>query len=241
MKRIIFLLLLIPSFLFGSSSLFDVIDDQVKSDDVGFPYGANKRTVMFWMQRISTGDVSGERFFYFYGSDQAVGYAFSLKIADASSNIWFQGAGADYTWDTLIDIPDKQWHHLAVTFNGTTTRTYKDGLLTRTSVQALTTTDVEYGFTLGAYRGDLGYWMPAIFYDFVIYNRCLSDDEIKFSMTKNIIPDKNTVSYWLFDTGYNDKTTYDLSGNNNNNAKHTGTSDGNSNPPILMQLIYAGD
>ena len=61
-------------------------------------------------------------------------------------------------------------------------------------------------------------------------------------MYRYSIPDSSCKGLWQFfeNDFYDGKKSFDLSGNNNTGT-HTGTSNGNSNPPILMQPIYAGD
>ena len=106
---------------------FDGTDDNVDIPQSGtaFPSGADPRTVSVWMKRGTDGNAqSGSEALFKYGWIRT-NEMFTLAMWHLSKNLYFAGYSNDL--DTGIDIDDTDWHHLMVTFDGTTIVVYKDG------------------------------------------------------------------------------------------------------------------
>tara|TARA_Y100000034_G_scaffold28968_1_gene34844 strand:- start:135 stop:929 length:795 start_codon:yes stop_codon:yes gene_type:complete len=106
---------------------FDGTDDYVNIPQGGtaFPSGDAPRTISLWIKRASAGNAaSGSEALFKYGWIRT-NEMFALVLWTNSKNLYFTGYGNDH--DTGIDIDDTDWHHLVVTFDGTTVIVYKDG------------------------------------------------------------------------------------------------------------------
>ena len=106
---------------------FDGTDDYVNIPQGGtaFPSGDAPRTVSLWIKRVSGGNAtSGSEALFKYGWIRT-NEMFALVLWTNSKNLYITGYGNDH--DTGIDIADTDWHHLMVTFDGTTIVVYKDG------------------------------------------------------------------------------------------------------------------
>jgi hypothetical protein len=124
----------------GNTVIGQVIDNRangandgitVVSDTVLQPVSAN--TYMMWVRRIGDGTTApriiekgdNPRLYYATGSSTSLQY--------------IHGTGGS-TVDMLISTPNNQWIHVAVTFDGTTIRFYKNGILTTSALPDVTQT-----------------------------------------------------------------------------------------------------
>jgi len=154
---------------------FNGIADQVSCPQTYLPTGADPRTVDFFITRPTGAPVVFYPYPFAYGEKVAY-HGFGLYMLDSTTDLYFYAHGYDV--DTGVDLDDTLTHHIALTFDGTNLRTYKDGLLVSTIARPLLDT------TLGALTLLLasflapGQYMPCTLDNFVVRNRVADSVEI---------------------------------------------------------------
>ena len=131
--------------------------------------------------------------------------------------IWQEGAGG-WSWiDTGYVMPTGEWKHIAITYDGSTSKAYVDGDLVHTynwaSSAPIRKTD--YALRIGARNAPdpPTYVFNGLIDEVRIYNRALSDNEIRNNYKGSITTD-GLVLWLRFDEGSGD-VAYDVSGNGN--------------------------
>ena len=104
---------------------FDGTNDYVDIPQEGtnFPSGDSSRTVSCWMKRPSAGNSPEYGYIWQYGH-LALKQQFAIAMWKNTKDLYFAGHSNDI--NTGIDIDDTDWHHIVVTFDGTTLKVYKD-------------------------------------------------------------------------------------------------------------------
>jgi len=105
----------------------------VTGSDINFPSGNSPRTIEGWVKFTSTsyGPILG------YGNDANTGQAFGLGVHGGIGKAYFYSQNTDVAGNTLIN--NGAWHHIAVTYDGTTIKMYVDGNLDVSQVVSLNT------------------------------------------------------------------------------------------------------
>ena len=112
----------------GAALDFDGTDDFVQSSSSPALTGSGARTVEFWAQV----DNPGAGGFLFGQGTSGTGTLFALGYS--ANKLVFYGYNTDYDTDYVIDTC---WHHYAVTYDGTTVKTYVDGYPTPVTNQVI--------------------------------------------------------------------------------------------------------
>ena len=156
----------------------------------GVPTGSTPYTIALWEKDGGSGDRGG---FVGWGSSaNNQCNSFRLAGANALNNYWY---GNDWNLTGLSTNPkDGNWHHIAVTWNGTTQAMYVDGgpvgTIPRTGLNAQAT-----NFFVGKTTADIGFkgWIDNV----LIANRALSASEIADLRmevrSSNLLPADTTV------------------------------------------------
>lgn len=144
-----------------------------------------------------------------------------------TSNIWRIGIGNGSSWGNLYTgstVTDGKWHHFALVWDGTNIKGYLDGVLNIpggddgiTSTKDSGNSVVINGWntsTIEGLEGDIAY--------IAIYNKALSEWEIRYNMLNYNNPTRDGLVLLLYDKIYGG-TWYDESGNNNNGTIHDAT------------------
>ncbi|MFY0690256.1 MAG: choice-of-anchor D domain-containing protein, partial [Cyclobacteriaceae bacterium] len=194
---------------------FDGVDDNVSATVTGLPIGSSDRTLEIWVKRNETTDQSG---IFHYGVN-TTGQLMQVIVAATTGEILFQGSSADYS--TGVNINDTDWHHLAVTYDGTTLVIFLDGVLIGQSDIALNTATSD--FVLGETVANGGQNINAKIDEVRIWNVVRTPSEIRGNATglldttglTNLVAnyDFNFGRNASFNTGYD--TLEDRSGNGN--------------------------
>jgi hypothetical protein len=110
----------------GQAFSFDGGDDIVSAAATGFPTGAAPRTVAFWAK---TDPLASEATGFGYGGE-ATGKGFYIFTADDDNGgrLSFSGHGGAFDLFAPNDLRDDQYHHVAVTYDGSTVTIYADGV-----------------------------------------------------------------------------------------------------------------
>lgn len=148
----------------GNSNFIDII-------------GAEPRTMSLWVKGTPSGYVS-DQVICALGTSDVDGTRFGLYVNGATDKIGFYGFGAsNFDTDTTADSVWTQW---AMSYDGTTVRVYKNGVLNASQTKTLNTGNGSYG---SLYVGTWSQSSTSYFFDGCIdevrmYNYALSDSEI---------------------------------------------------------------
>ncbi len=154
-------------------------NDYVEIDDHSSLDVTQEITLMAWIRTNDTsGDVGcilGKTF----GSNAKNGYYMMVY-----HNYFYGGViatgGGNPLGDTSskIVVADGEWHHVAVTFDGSTARTYVDGVAGNYLNRTGTVTTNSYDINIGRFPNDI-YYFDGDIDDVRIYRKALTLDEIR--------------------------------------------------------------
>lgn len=182
---------------------FDGVDDYMSFYGGVFPDADSSKTIEFWLKSPADGQL------LYYPQ----GYMFYHSNIDKIEwNETFMG------WPQTVGfglLGDGNWHHIAVTYDGTDARIYVDGVFETVhnyTVFGPSGTGTSY---LGA-NGNLTQFIGAgtVIDEFRVWNGARSGTEIAASMNVVNLIDPNIRAYYGFD-GVNGSIVSDLSGNGN--------------------------
>lgn len=140
----------------------------------GLPLGNAPRTIMLWCKTARNLSAQPNTGIIQYGSN-ATGRMFGLiGSGNAPGKAYFFGYSNDLPGQTAL-APDT-WHHLAVTYDGTSVTHYRNGQPDGSAARALDTALNADGLLIGNYPGSPP-WLGAID-EVMIFNRALDAGEI---------------------------------------------------------------
>jgi hypothetical protein len=149
---------------------FDGDGDYVDVGSVGIS-GADPRTIAGWIRASTTAIPSWTAVFGFAPDSSTPGAYYDIEVDDAGNYATNVGGGYSFP---LIPV-DTQWHHFAVTYDGTMGTSYVDGESFRSTEGDLVTVD---GVRIGTRREENNFF-PGLVDDVRIYNKALTSAEIK--------------------------------------------------------------
>lgn len=148
-----------------------------------------------------------------------------FAITDSTSNI--------VVYDATIGIPDSQWHHYVLTYDGNKNNNsmeiYRDGIkrpLTRSITGILNNIQSNTPFTAAWYAGNNLLFNKAIYDNIILYNTLLSEEEVIYQYNntygKEYYPDRQppfaynlTERFDPLSLGYNESIFIDIVDENN--------------------------
>jgi len=138
------------------------------------PVGTAARTVSVWLQTSTNYTSWGTGDFWNWGTN-AIGERFGEVVVNNDTE-YFVGQFSDK--DGTVHVNDGDWHNVIVTYDGTTTTQYVDGVLDVTATLVLNTTGTSlvignalHDHTQEPFNGALD--------DVLIYDRVLSTSELR--------------------------------------------------------------
>jgi hypothetical protein len=173
---------------------FDGVDDHViVSNESNFDF-TNKMTVEFWMNS----NVIPEQWdtFIAKGDD-------SWRIAlTATGTVAFAGTGAFTDFYSTTSVTDGNWHHVAVSYNGTNAIIYIDGIL-ENSISATGNIDnSSYAVSIGENLQQTGRFYNGNLDDIRIWNIARSASEISSSKSCALHGNEaNLLAYYKLNQG----------------------------------------
>lgn len=152
-------------------------DNGAQATISGLPYGSTSRTVSFWAKTTTMNAFYNYAFHY---GTAASGNGFLFKSAQSS---FFAGAGGNNT--VASSHSNNTWYHYVCTYDGTTSKIYKDGVLISSVAAAWNTVNNSDIFRLGLTEyGSTGYFSGAID-DLKIYNYVLTPTDVSSLYASN--------------------------------------------------------
>lgn len=153
-----------------------------------------------------------------FGKRGAAYEGYNLKINETGTIEGGFYDGEQFRRTMTGSYPWNEWHLITVTHDGTTVRSYMDGVLIESNSDALTN-PVTHGYDLliGRYGSEWHWHMEhanGIIDDARIYNRALSSTEIK-ELYGEDLPNypEGMISYWKFEEGTGPDATDSLGAN----------------------------
>ncbi len=172
---------------FGKALSFDGVDDYVDCGNDSSLNLDNEVTVEAWIKPIAVPS-SGE------------GLA---SKADLSYGLTYYGNGQVYFYTysgshfSTTSLPTGEWSHVVGTYDGTTRRLYVNGVLKDEDNDPGLSLSSSAKFKIGYYSG----YFNGLIDEVRIYNRALSEAEIKAIYQNNTFIREGLVAYWRFDEG----------------------------------------
>lgn len=143
-------------------------------NDTGLPAGGAPRSVCLRLKTTYTDATS--LYFFSYGT-LAASQFFGLYVGSGKPGFTQAGAGVD----AVGTIADGNWHHLAMTYDGTTTRLYIDGVADGVGTPGINTL-LGAGIILGAVGGTPTS-IPGAIDEIKIYDVALTAGEVMTDFT----------------------------------------------------------
>jgi hypothetical protein len=132
----------------NTAAQFDGVNDYVQmTGTTGIPIGSSSRSVEAWFKTTS----SARQVLFDYGS-LTTNQEFGLWIdsGGASMTAWGWGGGNDKTFTMQAAVNNGAWHHVVLTWDGTTLTLYIDGVALPTQTATRATVMDAHGFGIGA-------------------------------------------------------------------------------------------
>ncbi|MQP53718.1 LamG-like jellyroll fold domain-containing protein, partial [Flavobacterium sp. LMO9] len=176
----------------------------------GLPYGASSKSISVWAKANVINPTINYVFHY---GNTAGGNGLAFRTAET---LFFAGSGGNLTAASSISAP---WAHYVCTYDGTTAKVYKDGVLLSDSALAWNIINNSNTFRLGLTEsGGVNYFNGAID-DLKIYNYALSQADVTSLYTNNSLPiTAPTISLISVPTILTNEATVNYSLNANNGA-----------------------
>ncbi len=131
-----------------TAASFDGVNDYVQIlNTTGIPVGASSRSVEAWFKTTS----AARQVIFDYGSLGAT-QEFGLWInpGGTAMTAWGWGGGNDKTFTMPSAVNNGAWHHVVITYDGTTLVLYMDGVALPSQTATRNTAIDSYGFGIGA-------------------------------------------------------------------------------------------
>jgi len=157
----------------GQYSLdFDGTDDRVTFNDLGISSN-DVRSFCFWFKLGSTTQSDWTNVVGWLGTSASNKY-FDIEIND-NDELVLHKCGTDWEIETLANLGTSDWHHVAVTYDGTDVIVYLDSV--EEVNEAAGTVDTNGNFNIG-YRSSDGKYDGQIA-NVLVFDRALTANEIK--------------------------------------------------------------
>lgn len=166
---------------YGSALEFDGVTGCAKVPDSDSLDLTKDITIMAWLKRFGTYPNMGFVTKVTFGTNNR---SYELALNNDSPRFGFTTDGTANTWNTVIAksvVPEKEWTHATGTYDGKTMKVYVNGELSSSKSVALNIFSGNSALALARHGADAQYFKGVID-EVAIFNRALSDSEIKAAM-----------------------------------------------------------
>jgi uncharacterized delta-60 repeat protein len=173
---------------------FDGVDDRANANNSSLPFGNSTRTLEAWVKTNTT--VTGTIVNY---GNQSNNQRFGLLVL-GSGELYIVGEFNDYNAGGTLN--DNNWHHVAVSFNGSTLTAYIDGVIVGSTNTAYSTTGNLLGLGASYRTTSWGEHLNGNIDEVRIWNTAKSQSEIQDKMNCELMGNETgLVSYYKFNQG----------------------------------------
>ncbi len=187
-----------PEEKFDRSIYFDGVDDYLDAENV-LDLDPASFTVSAWIKRdvgVVNADIVSKRDFPF-----TEGYSLMIGATGNSTMEWKNNVGVSQTISSSVNIPENQWHHIAVTFDGTNAKMYLDGVLDTTigldppatSTQNFMISATNHNTPTRFFKGNID--------EVRVWNTTLTEDQLHYIMNQEIMNNGGSVKGSYFQNG----------------------------------------
>lgn len=166
----------------GSGDYID-IENNLNLDPSGF-------TVSAWIKRDAadsgTKSILSKR-------DLTFTQGYDLRILDDNRIEAYWKNGTDQITVSNTSIPDDQWHHVSVIYNGTTASIYIDGVLDKNEAKTAPTTTNDSFLIAAAGKNTTTQHFRGNIDEVRVWNTVLTEDQLRFVMNQEIVENAGQV------------------------------------------------
>ncbi|MCF8454946.1 MAG: right-handed parallel beta-helix repeat-containing protein [Bacteroidales bacterium] len=199
---------------------FDGGDDFYYASDPAHLEGMTAMTMELWVYRQANGHME------FFGKHYR---QYSMYINSNNMFGTYKGFTSDFYENYTANwvVPANEWHHLAITWEGTDMWFYADGNLVdhNDNVMPNAIPNLTYYFTIGARANDWSYDFNGYLSEARIWNYARSQEEIQKHMYSPLTgSEPGLLGYWPLKNDHNDHSIYGIGFNVSGNMYLTTTS-----------------
>ncbi len=173
---------------------FDGASDRITGTNPNLPQGNSPRTIEAWVRNSTGNDMT----IFNYGNiNVATNQIYTLHLYNG---VYIIGYFNDI--NTGYNINDGNWHHVAVSHDGTNSRIYVDGVLINTT--SITYNTNGYDFQIGASNrnGSYLYNLSGSLDEIRVWNVALTEADILATMNCEAQSQPELVAYYKFNQGF---------------------------------------
>jgi hypothetical protein len=161
---------------FNRALLFDGVDDYIQANTVNVPY----LTISVWVNWFMFFPDSGGHAIISNSNNAQDGYMLYQAVSSPYNRIrTFVYTSSIVTLDSNSLLDNNKWYHVVLTYDGSFINLYINGVLDNQKAQSGTIKATTNPFIIGSTYTGAGYKFKGIIDEVLIYNRALSEDEIK--------------------------------------------------------------
>ena len=174
---------------FGTGLKFDGTNDYVSIPDSANLDISSNITIEAWFKATSTGDYQIILMKGGHWNGDPVPPVYGLRLTDTNKfSCLIRIGGTEYANDTTATYTDNNWHHGALTYNGSNVKCYIDGVNYATLSVTGTIDTNNANVTIGLPRNLVDDRFSGTIDEVLIYKRVLSPEEIKAAYNTKINP-----------------------------------------------------
>ncbi|WP_299224448.1 choice-of-anchor D domain-containing protein [uncultured Psychroserpens sp.] len=178
-----------PQVVVERSIYFDGAVDYVDMEDA-LDLNPSEFTISAWIKRDAA-DVGTKSILSKRNTAFTQGYDLRILNNNSIQMFWKNGSG-DQILTSLISIPDDEWHHVAVTYDGTNAILYIDGVIARQQARSAPVATNESFYIAAAGKGTPVQHFRGNIDEVRVWDRRLTENQLRFIMNQEI-QDNSTI------------------------------------------------
>lgn len=174
------------------NSAINVDNSSIEATILNLPLGNSSRTISVW---VKYNDLANTNYIWGYGSFYSARYfgLFQQKAKDSTSDLNLVGYGMDNDVAVATTVLPNTWYHYVVTYDGLTSKIYRNGVLIKSSVS---TRKLTSGIVFSIGKMGTLVSIDADIDDLKIYDIALVENEVKALYVKesNMVASKMSTA-----------------------------------------------